>query len=245
MQKNAIAFVICFGLARTGFGFSSDGSSLERAADRLTVWTNSPVVFTVTFTNGGPAPLRGFYYSDQIPAGVTVQTLSVSLNGVAITNYTFEAGQTDDVYPGCIPYRWIVEQPISFIEDNPILAGGFVQIAYSVMSSTSGTFALNEYSWAAYNPGTTNSSFGYSEVSDRKSLTFLPYPYSALLSLNFQSNCLTLNLISGTPGWSYIIQESSNLSNWTPCATNNSPFDLVLPNTAGRGPHFYRALWIP
>lgn len=150
-------------LCSTAFGFSSDGSSLQRRADRWTVWTDSPAVFTVSFTNNGATPLRGFYYAEQMPSELVMKTLGVSINGQRITDYFFASGNDGDVYAGCTPCRWFLEQPQAFSANNPIPVDGTVQIIYSVASSAAGIFTFPHFSWVAYDPATGNASFGYSE----------------------------------------------------------------------------------
>ena len=66
------------------FGFQSDKSLLARSFNKTVALTNSQIVVTVNFTNGGTAASRGFYYADQVPSGLTVSTLSLMLNGNAV-----------------------------------------------------------------------------------------------------------------------------------------------------------------
>jgi hypothetical protein len=145
------------------FAFSSDGSSLQRRADRWTVWTDSAVVFTVSFTNSGASPLRKFYYAEQVPSGLIVKTLGISIDGQRVTEYSFASGEDGDVYAGCVPYRWLLEEPPGFGANNPIPVGGTVQINYSVASSVAGIFTFPQFSWVAYDPATGNGAFGYNE----------------------------------------------------------------------------------
>ena len=229
--------------ASSAFAFSSDGSSLVRTPDRWIARTNSVVVFSVTFSNGCANPLRGFYFTDQMPSGLTVTPIALSINGAAVTNYSFISGQSGDVYSGCTPFRWVLEQPADFLEPNAIAPAGVVGIEYSVTSPTPGSFALQEYAWAGYEAALTNSSFGYSEPTNQQTLTFLSQPPAALLSLVARTNLLTLQLMS-TPGAAFIVEQSTNLSLWTPFVTNVAPFSVGITNSPSRVPRFYRAVWI-
>ena len=47
---------------------------------------------TVALTNTSPDALRGFCYFDEVPSGLTVTTVSVTLNGQFLTNFGFESG---------------------------------------------------------------------------------------------------------------------------------------------------------
>lgn len=227
------------------FGYSSDDSTLDRIPDRWTVRTNSEIVFTVSFTNAVTASLRGFYCTDQVSTGLTVKTLSVSIDGQSVTNYTFETGQEGDVYAGCIPYRWILEQPAGYSESNAIPAQGTVQIVYSLASAVPAIFAFQEFTWAAWNPDATNASFGYVEGSGQPSLTFLTGSPVAVLNLSFAANGLTLHLDS-LPGCSYVLQASANGSQgWVPVVTNVAPFNFTESLPAALTQRYYRALWLP
>jgi uncharacterized repeat protein (TIGR01451 family) len=163
-------------------GFSTNGALLSRTFDKSYADINGVISATVTFTNGGPSDLRGFYYGEQIPSGLTVNTTSVKVNGVNVSDYVFEAGSLGDVYAGNIPYWWAVETPTAFGEDNPIPSSATVQIVYTMSSSGEGTFHLNEFNWVGYDPGGLMGGFGCSEDADRQAITFTSGPFIADLS---------------------------------------------------------------
>jgi uncharacterized repeat protein (TIGR01451 family) len=246
LMKNS--FVLLAGflviLPAAAFGYSNDGSSLVRIPDRWTVATNSTVVFRVSFTNAEPVPLHGFYFADQIPSGLDVRTVGVSINGQSITNYTFVCGQDGDVLPGCTPWRWILEQPPLFAESNSIPAGGQVQIDFSVSSSISGTYILPLFTWAGFDSGSTNAAFGYSEDASAQSLNFIASAPTASLAMVASSNGFSLQLASQV-GCSYVIQASTNLVDWTSISTNVAPFAFTDPNASNFATRFYRAVWVP
>jgi uncharacterized repeat protein (TIGR01451 family) len=231
-------------LVPTAFGFSNDGSSLERIPDRWTVETNSTVVFTVSFTNAEAVPLHGFYFADQIPTGLNVQTLGVFLNGQSVTNYVFVSGQDGDVVAGCTPWRWILEQPPAFGESNSVPAGGRVQIFYSVSSQVAGTFVLPLFMWAGYDTAATNAAFGYSEDTFAQSVNFLAAAPTSSLAMVASTNGLSLQ-ISSAAGCSFVIQASTNLMDWISIGTNVAPFSFTDSDAAGFTARFYRAVWVP
>jgi hypothetical protein len=206
--------------------------------------TNWPVVVTATFTNGEGTVLDGLLYSDQVPSALSVATLSLTLNGRAVTNYTFESGQDGDVYPGCTPCRWILERPPGFSETNPVPSQARVQIVYAVNALSPGSFAFQQFSWVAYEPGLTNAIFGHSEPADQQLLRFVTRSYRPFLAGQYATNGFTLQ-IAGVPGYNYALERSTNLTGWVALATNVSPFVFTDTNTAGFPQCFYRTRWLP
>ena len=49
--------------------------------------------------------------------------------------------------------------------------------------------------------------------------------------------------LTGSTGFSFIVQSSSNLNAWTPLQTNTTPFSFIDSNAANSSPRFYRALY--
>jgi hypothetical protein len=239
-----LIFAWCFPWPPGAFGFSTDGSTLARNFSRTIAGTNSGIVVTVTFTNGTSLALRGFYFAEQLPSALTVTPLSINLNGISITNYIFETGQDGDVYAGSTPWRWVLEQPSGFTQNNPIPADGIVQIIYSATSASSGTFSLAEFEWAGFALATTNASLGYSETAEKQSLTFLANSPPAIISVHAAANAFDLHLDS-LAGCTYILQASTNLSDWVPLVTNTTPFDFSDTSLHSFPARFYRGRWLP
>jgi hypothetical protein len=243
MSGRVVALASCwYGLlSSAAFAFSVDGSYVTRAFSQQVVLTNSSIQVTATFTNLGTNLLRGFSYLEQIPSTLSVTTLSVSLGGRSVTNFTFESGQDGDVYAGSTPRRWVLETPPNFAEANPLPPQAGVQIIYSLVCSSAGTFALQNFSWAGGSPGATNAAFGYSESSDLRVVKFIATTNSPLLSGERSTNGFAL-WIDGLPGSIYLVMASTNLANWVPLATNLSPFTFIDTNTAAFPYRFYRAI---
>jgi hypothetical protein len=128
----------------------------------------------VSFTNSESANLRGFYYAEQVPQALVVNTVSVKINGSPVSNYLFESGTVGDVYPGNVVYRWIFETPTAFSENHPLASGSTAEIVYTLSSNQAGTFNLDEFSWVGYYQGGSRAAFGHSENGDKKSLNILP-----------------------------------------------------------------------
>ena len=180
MMSKTLSLMLCaLGVSIPApWGFSTDRSSLTRSFDTTSATTNAPIVVTATFTNGSGLASRGFFYSEQIPSGLFVTALDLRLNGQSVTNYTFASATDSDVYPGLRPYRWVLEHPTGFTETNPVPANATVLIRYSITSPVVGSFSLQQFSWAGYDPTHTNASFGYSEISDAQSVSFVaPSPW--------------------------------------------------------------------
>jgi hypothetical protein len=242
MSGRVVALASCwYGLlSSAAFAFSVDGSYVTRAFSQQVVLTNSSIQVTATFTNLGTNLLRGFSYLEQIPSTLSVTTLSVSLGGRDLTNFTFESGQDGDVYAGCTPRRWVLETPTNFAEANPLPPQAGVQIVYSLVCSSAGTFALQNFSWAGGTLGAADAVFGYSESSALRMVKFITTTNSPLLSGERSTNGFAL-WIDGLPGSIYLLTASTNLVNWVPLATNLSPFAFIDTNTAAFPYRFYGA----
>lgn len=226
-------------LAQTALGFSSDNCALARSFNQTYTLTNTPILVTATFTNVGTNSLRGFFYSEQAPAGISLEPVSVILNGQIITNYIFESGQLGDVYAGCTPQRWVLESPINFIEANPIPPQATLQITYAISAAVPGSFCFQQFAWASYVPGVTNASFGYAEDADSQTVSFLTTSNPPVLLGQYSTNGFLL-LLQGVPETNYIIEASSNLLTWVPLVTNASSFAFTDTNALNLAIRFYR-----
>jgi len=199
---------------------------------------------TATFTNGGSNALRGLFYSEQVPSGITLDPVSVILNGQTITNYTFESGQLGDVYAGRTPQRWRLETPTNFTEANPIPPQATVQIAYTISSAIPGSFSFQQFSWASYAPAGTNASFGCSEDADSQTVSFLTTTNPLVLFGQYSTNGFVLWL-QGAPAASCVVETSPNFLAWVPLVTNVVPFSFLDTNASSRPACFYRGRLIP
>ena len=168
--------ILCFLflLNSAAFGFSTHTTSISRSFDQVEASVSEPITVTVNFTTSEVNALRGFYYTDQIPQGLTVDSVSVKINGTDIPDYIFENDSLGDVYDGCIPYRWILETPTAFLENNPIPPNYTVEIVYSVSSTDDGTFDFDEFDWVGYYQDAAEGereAFGHS-VDNQQTITF-------------------------------------------------------------------------
>jgi hypothetical protein len=222
------------------FGFSSDPDSrIAISLDSKVSLTNAPIRITATFTNGGINTLRGFFFAHEIPTGLSVATIGISLNGRAVTNYTLEAGYDGDVLPGYTPWRWRIETPTNFSELNPVPSAMAAQIVFAINSSSPGAYNLPAFSWAANRQGSTNAAFGCSETADERLFKFVGSTNLPLLS--GASSAQHLLTVDGVPNAIYLLSASADLHHWRPLATNLSPFTFTATNWASLPQQFYRA----
>ena len=85
--------------AGSGSCFTTDNVTVTRSMDRDVAVPGSSVTVMVNVTNLEPDSLRGFYYAEEIPQGLAINTVSVKVNGNPISDYMLESGSVGDVYP--------------------------------------------------------------------------------------------------------------------------------------------------
>jgi hypothetical protein len=88
-----------------------------------------------------------------------------------------------------------------------------------------------------------NSSGIQSSLSGQTSYT-VPVAAAELGSPNYSNSKLSFT-VTGTAGYNYAIQTSSNLLNWTSLQTNTSPWTFTDTNTKSFHQRFYRAIYPP
>jgi hypothetical protein len=242
MKQRAIGLVLCLAALSlpVALAFQSNSSSVGRSFNRTVALTNSQIIVTVNYTNGRAGTARGLFYSDQVPSSLVVTTLSVTLNGRTVTNYLFEAGQDGDVYAGCTPYRWVLEQPTNFAEANPIPVRAPVRIVYAITTSVSNSYNLQQFSWAGLDAVMNTNFFGYSETNDQQTVIFTTMPAGVSVSMQCATNGFLICL-NGLPGTNYVLQASTNLQSWMSLVTNVSPFQYTDTNQIACRRRFYRA----
>lgn len=65
--------------------------------------------------------MSGVFFSNFLPPSVKILQDTVQIDNEYSTNYVFEKGAVNDVYPDLIPYRFVLDQPTEFtgIQINP------------------------------------------------------------------------------------------------------------------------------
>ncbi|HWY75077.1 MAG TPA: hypothetical protein VN281_05640 [Verrucomicrobiae bacterium] len=245
-QQHRAHAKVCLGvLLASTLGFTNGNVQVVRSFNRTVALTNASIVVTLSVTNVGTNTLRGFWYSDQVPSSLTINPLSVTLQGQVVTNFTFESGWDGDVYPGCTPYRWVLELPTNFAQANPLVPQSVAQIVYSITSTNAGVFSLAQFDWAAYDVLNTNAVFGYSESTDAQSISFVASPPAAPTLACHESAGEVQLQASGHTGATYIIQASTDLKNWAPVSTNTLPFTFTDAGALSISRRYFRAQWLP
>lgn len=214
----------------------ADSFPLARTFDRTLVTTNAPVNVSINFTNGGTNTLRGFFYGEQVPAGFTLTPGPVSINGRSVTNYVLETGFSGDVAPGYAPWRWKFESPTNFPETNMVAPQAAVQINFSLITSNPGAYVFQQFDWAAYTPVGSNSFFGYSQSNDVQVVNVVLSTNPPTVTVQPQSNVIIIQ-VSGTPSMNYVLEGSSDLTNWTGLLTNLPP--ILWTNDFTLQPRYY------
>lgn len=167
-----------------------------------TVGSGGRITVTIMITNHEAVALRGFYYSDQIPTGWTVNTVQVQVDGSTFTNYSYTTGAAGEIYSGNTPQRWALELPQgngNFSPTHPIPAnGGTARLVYTmrVNSGTGDDYELGREGWAGWlasNPGVAV--FGYQGITQTLQAAFSASPYTGTAPLTVQFT----NLSTGSP----------------------------------------------
>ncbi|MFO1477587.1 MAG: hypothetical protein U1F98_13165 [Verrucomicrobiota bacterium] len=235
--------LLAAGLVCRAPAYQSDASSISRTLDRTVALTNTPVLATVWFTNGGAAALRGWCFSEQLPSALSASLVSVTVGGTTVTNAQTETGWDGDVLAGCTPWRCMLELPADFNPANPVAAQAVVKVVYSITSSTAGSYTLPQFMWFGADLVQTNASFGYSESTDQKSIRFFTSDTPPVVTSSAVTNGVLVTL-TGATGSTYVLESSLNLASWTPLATNTAPFSYTNTNLSIGG-RYYRGRWAP
>ena len=133
--------ILCF-CAIDAVAFSTHDTSVTRNFSETEAPVGSAITVLVVFTHNEADTLRGFYYADHIPEGLSVNTVSIRVDGGALSNYRVQSDPVGDVYPGYATCLWILETPNGFPESNPIPPGSTVEIVCTVNSSGEGAFSF-------------------------------------------------------------------------------------------------------
>lgn len=251
-----LAFVFSV-FSTDAYSFTTSDITIARSFDQTVVEENGVITVTIVFTNNDVHAMRGFFFTQQIPDGMVVETQQVNRleNGATaeLSNYTVDVGNLNDIYSGYTPYRWVIETPTDFAENNPISVGESVEIIYTVSAAACGEYDLNEFSWVGYFADASEGSqaaFGYSEAVDAQTLTFNNTPAisgSPLLSLlegagfsftptvSNTDTCDTLTYsISNRPSWASFDSATGTLSG-TAVGGTYSDISITVEDQYGAG----------
>ena len=157
------------------------------------------------------------------PAAPTVLTQPQSQAVIAGSEVTFSA-----VVSGITPlsYQW------QFNGANLPAATNAALTLNSVTTNQAGGYSVSVTNTA----GSTNSTVAVLSVYASAAATLSVPAY-------LTNGGLVISL-TGVPGYSYIVQTSTNLVQWISLRTNKSPFDFEDPNARFFPGHFYRGLYL-
>lgn len=178
-------------------------------------------VITVTneIVNFESVDLRGFYFSDQAPNGWPVGTISVTVDGTPVLDFSYESGNSDEVYAGFTPHRWMLEVPQgdgSFSPANPVeSSGGGARLVYTLLVQGQGSaYDGNHHGWAGWlasEPAGT-AVFGYQYYTNTVNADFSGSPRLGLAPLAVSFTDLSAGDIL-THTWDFGDGDSSTMPN--------------------------------
>jgi hypothetical protein len=240
VAPRAIFFTpLLVGLSITGaWGFSTDQASLTRRFDITSATTNAPITVTAVLTNGGTSAVRGFYFTEQIPSGLVLRTLGVTVDGRTVSNYTLESGVVGEVYAGYTTYRWVLETPTAFSQNNSIAPNTGARIEYSLTSAQAGSFSLAQFSWSGFYASTATASFGCSDATNAQTINFAAGSSPTHPILAISTTSMTFNGTMGSSPPSQILGISNiggQTLNWTAVVDGSVPAWLTISPTNGAG----------
>lgn len=160
-----LSLLLCGG--RAGAYTTLTGVTLSRAFSPAQPQPGQTVTVTLTVKTGTlSSPLRGFYIADQVPDGLSPSSGSATLGGSAVTVKT-ESTASGAIYTGAKTLRWVLEEPPSWTENNPVPASSTLVVTYQVTVPTSATGSLSfpGASWVGMIPslGDAGDNFGYED----------------------------------------------------------------------------------
>jgi hypothetical protein len=164
-----------------------------------------------------------------------------------------------NVTPDCAPQPYIVEQPRS----QHVHAGTNVTFAVGVVGQP--PFAFLWRSNNVHIPDATNNSYTIFNVQTNYSgnysvlvtneygalhssiavLNVHPSASPAFFGMAFGTNGAFQFTLSGVPDYTYIIEASTNLLDWTPFLTNKSPISYSDQAAPGFSARYYRSRYAP
>jgi hypothetical protein len=239
----------------------------------VTVTTNGTnVIYTTNIYSCVLMPGKRYKLST-IPAGATIfvqasspptnATLVLTGGLTGIENFTLDRGARLSIY--CDKSIRVNGAGVANLNANPdsfIVYG--TSNATSLIFTGNGTFtgmfiapsADAELRGGGNNPQDFSGALMVNSVTtfvnfsfhfDEHLLTSLALPGPAAAKLTPQpsvGNQFQFN-VSGSAGFPYVVENSTNLSDWAPVTTNTAPFPFTVPDTSNQPFNFYRAVYRP
>lgn len=201
-----LLILVILACAATTYAYTSNGEitvirqmlSAGNAGETITI------EITLNVGGGIAGPIRGFYFTDEIPEDLTIETGSyaVTLNGADLSNIVEESGATGDVYPAAVPYRLILETPPDFTAENQLNSGDELLMRYEVTipsDATGGTiYAFPGYSWVGcILSNSLEYIFGYEDVPVA-TITVISNVTTSSTTTSIEPSSTTTSIVSGT-----------------------------------------------
>jgi hypothetical protein len=182
---------------------------------------------TVTVNDGGTSNniVTQTFTVTVLPPGTSMPSLTSPL-----TNKVVMAGKTASfsvAATGTAPlkYQW------KFNGANLTLATNAALTLSGITTNQAGTYTVAVSNIA----GSTNST---------AMLTVCATAAATLASTAHAKGQYAL-IVTGVPGYNYVVQASTNLVNWVPVQTNTAPFTFVDTNASQFSRRFYRSVYAP
>ena len=184
---------------------------------------------TVTVNDGGKS-------NNIVTRTFTVTVASTTTSGGQIsfskplTNCVAMVGQTKTLSvtatgTGTLKYQW------KFNGANLPSAVSSVLTVSKVTTNQAGTYSVA----VSNSAGSTNST---------ATLTVYATAAATLASTAHAAGQYAL-IVTGVPGYKYVVQASTNMVNWVPVQTNTAPFTFVDTNASHFRQRFYRSVYAP
>ncbi len=118
---------------------------LDRAFPSSAIPVGDPASVAAVFTTLETDDLFGFYYSEQFPEWLAVETESVTLNGASIS-YLYEEGDPGEPISEWVSHRWVIGDPD---EGGQLLLeyGDVLIVEYSLVAAAPGVVRMEHDGW--------------------------------------------------------------------------------------------------
>lgn len=149
--------------------------SSSRAVDYRRTFTPDSLVYTgdtlwvfLRVQNTTADTLKGLVCSEQIPGDVSVVHSGVWFNGRLYYDLLQETGESNEVYGGYVPYRWVFQNPEDQFMRRALDPGDYVEILYGITTSAETTIELNKDGWygGLYNDTLKAPVFGFDSTNN-------------------------------------------------------------------------------
>ncbi len=144
-----LMWALLLGLSITLAG-STHNVGWQRILSAQAVFSGDSVQLTLRFINHEADTLRGFYFCENIPAGLDVAIGKIKINSSVIASTSHEITGSGALYAGASTHRTILETPPAFTENNALAPGDTLLATFWLSSQTAESYALENAHWVGY-----------------------------------------------------------------------------------------------